>query len=218
MVPVSQQTHALAAIILPDMIVVCRHVLVHIFVIVVYLLFIGKTAVDPMVCSGNGQCLTSDTCVCYSGYNGTDCGNFVTGLLYASGDDMFDTLADNNVGLDFYNVQNHPAGYALSQFIPVISSQFTGMKIRSVSANAFYSLILTNNGVLYSIGYNGQGQLGTGDYNNRYTPYAISFTGNPTIAGMSAGYQHALAVDSTGKAWSWGYNGYGTILNNIVLY
>lgn len=74
-------------------------------------------------------------------------------------------------------------------------------------------MILTQNGTLRTWGYNGYGQLGTGNmasYNSPQTP-----VGNPQnvvkIKGHDATYAFAAFLNEDGQIWSTGYNGYGQL-------
>lgn len=41
---------------------------------------------------------------------------------------------------------------------------------------------------------------------------------NVVIAAISAGYDHALALDTTGHVWAWGNNGFGQLGNDAATY
>ncbi|HWJ24275.1 MAG TPA: hypothetical protein VNS52_18095 [Gemmatimonadaceae bacterium] len=58
-------------------------------------------------------------------------------------------------------------------------------------------------------GYNGDGQLGDGTYNQATTPVTVS--GGLTFVHVTTGYYHTCALTSAGKAYCWGYNGYSQL-------
>jgi alpha-tubulin suppressor-like RCC1 family protein len=75
-------------------------------------------------------------------------------------------------------------------------------------------------GTLWSWGYNGFGQLGLSDYNNRTIPIQVTTEtdlpdGQAGWSIITAGGNHSLALKSTpaggGTLWSWGYNGDGQL-------
>jgi alpha-tubulin suppressor-like RCC1 family protein len=165
----------------------------------------GLNATDPLVCSGNGSCMAMDTCICYSGYSGPQCTVYNTGYLYASGNDHYNQLANNN-----WNNQ-------IAEYIPVVANQLAGIPIRSIATGNGFSLILAANGTLYGVGLNSNGQLGDGTVNTAYAPVRSAGTlTSRAITGMCVGTAHSLAVDSLGKVWAWGDNSAGQIGNGVV--
>lgn len=74
-------------------------------------------------------------------------------------------------------------------------------------------MTLKSNGEIWSYGYNGYGQLGTGDTTYKVLP---TYTGINNITQISLGGTHTLALDTEGHVWSWGYNGYGELGNGTT--
>ncbi|RBP98739.1 RCC1 domain-containing protein, partial [Bifidobacterium xylocopae] len=86
----------------------------------------------------------------------------------------------------------------------------------AVSAGWQHSLAIDNHGYAYSWGRNDVGQLGNGssDTNPHPTPTRVTDpAANTTWTSIDAGYQHSLAIDNHGHAYSWGLNGYGQLGN-----
>ncbi len=78
-----------------------------------------------------------------------------------------------------------------------------------VKCGAEFSLILAENGSLWSCGNNGNGQLGLGNTTTFSTPQIIGLdTGWEKIA---TGGFHSLAIKNDGTLWSWGLNGSGQL-------
>jgi alpha-tubulin suppressor-like RCC1 family protein len=76
-----------------------------------------------------------------------------------------------------------------------------------VSAGASHTLAIKNDGTLWSWGYGGAGQLGTGGYSTLYSPTRI---GTETNWSSVRGMEHdSLAIKNDGTLWGWGtgYNG-----------
>jgi alpha-tubulin suppressor-like RCC1 family protein len=158
----------------------------------------GLNASDPDVCSGHGQCLTVDTCVCYDSYKGAECDTLTYGFLYGGGDNTYGQLGDSNSGMN--------------QLIPIVSTGLKGQNLTSISAGGYFSLALTTNGTLYSFGYGAQGQLASGSTASSSVPIKIGgLLNGVTVAGVCAGFQHSLAVDTNGTVYSWGANNYGQL-------
>lgn len=84
------------------------------------------------------------------------------------------------------------------------------------------SQIATSNGAWYAVKANGtvwawgagrHGQLGDGRLTNTLTPAEVTFPAGVKIAFMAdvSPYDTALAVDTTGQAWGWGYDTNGQL-------
>lgn len=88
--------------------------------------------------------------------------------------------------------------------------------IVAISAGYNFGLALSASGQLYAWGNNSWGQLGQGTSNGFIAaavavkaPGGAAPLGNIVMA--AAGGNHALALDSTGKVWSWGYSQNGEL-------
>ena len=82
------------------------------------------------------------------------------------------------------------------------------------SVYSVHSVGIKNN-LVYTWGYNSQGQLGNATYTNSSVP--LGLTGLAGIVGISAGGSHTLAVDATGKVLAWGYNSNGQLGNATLV-
>ena len=62
-------------------------------------------------------------------------------------------------------------------------------------------------------GNNGYGQLGNGTTTATYRPVKVfkNSTSLSNIMAVSAGGNHSLALDLTGKVWAWGWNNWGQV-------
>jgi hypothetical protein len=83
------------------------------------------------------------------------------------------------------------------------------------STNVFQTAAIQTNGTLWAWGYNGNGQLGNGSYNNAYSsPIQI---GALTIwQQVSTGVTHTAAIQTNGTLWTWGLNGQGQLGNGTT--
>lgn len=81
------------------------------------------------------------------------------------------------------------------------------------------SMIIQNNGKLQAWGWNNAGQMGNGTTTNIPIPTSISSYGSlagKTITAVACGYNHTIALDSTGALHSWGDNGSGRLGNGTT--
>jgi alpha-tubulin suppressor-like RCC1 family protein len=88
--------------------------------------------------------------------------------------------------------------------------------VAQVAAGAFFSLALTSTGQLYAFGDNSSGQLGNstnnGNNNANPTPAQVNLPGaNGPVTEIAAGYEHSLALTSTGQLYSFGDNRHGEL-------
>ncbi|AKT40998.1 MopE-related protein [Chondromyces crocatus] len=84
--------------------------------------------------------------------------------------------------------------------------------IAAIAAGGFHSLALDTAGHLWSWGLNTFGQLGAGTAGSTpsRTPGRIQpQSGDPTFIAIAAGHQFSMALDATGRVWTWGSNVYG---------
>lgn len=68
-------------------------------------------------------------------------------------------------------------------------------------------------------GYNGDGQLGTGDFLNKLVPTAVTMPALVTAfdsASLSAGAQHACAMTPAGAGYCWGSNAFGQLGKGVA--
>jgi len=100
------------------------------------------------------------------------------------------------LGIDGVAVQRTPA------LVPIAD-------VVSVAAGENASYALRTDGTLWAWGYNGLGQLGTGDTISSATPVFV--TGG--VIAVAAGQQHAVILKWDGTVWVWGSNGSGQLGN-----
>lgn len=79
-------------------------------------------------------------------------------------------------------------------------------KVGSLSSGNDFLMILSERGILYSLGSNAYGQLGLGDYASRAapTPLAVFGSQNEKVLEVSCGFSHVLCRTSFGRGYSWG--------------
>ncbi|WP_022882881.1 RCC1 domain-containing protein [Gryllotalpicola ginsengisoli] len=90
--------------------------------------------------------------------------------------------------------------------VPLPDIEFT-----KLAAGYNHALALAANGSVYAWGYNGYGQLGTGDTTNRTTPVKLTALSGKTITDIAAGAYQSYFLDSTGAVWAVGDGYYGAL-------
>lgn len=74
-----------------------------------------------------------------------------------------------------------------------------------ISAGTYYYLALDKNGKAWGWGYNGLGDLGTGDTVCYCTPVAVVGSNKTFCKIFARGADTGLAIDYKGSVWGWGY-------------
>ncbi|GFO61586.1 hypothetical protein GMST_39110 [Geomonas silvestris] len=98
---------------------------------------------------------------------------------------------------------------------PVKVHGFGGGTVSAVAAGAFHSLALVN-GNVYTWGYNGNGQLGNGNYSDTSIPSPVIVAGSTSIpinniVQVVAGGTFSAALTADGKVYTWGNNDKGQL-------
>ncbi len=94
-------------------------------------------------------------------------------------------------------------------------SYYDNKKVISADAGKEHSIFVTEDGSVYAMGDNSEGQLGTGNNITSYTPIKVENLKN--IVQVSAADNYSLALDKEGRVWGWGYVGNGSLGNNFPL-
>ena len=93
-----------------------------------------------------------------------------------------------------------------------------GKTLTQLSVGQAFACALDTAGVAYCWGYGQEGELGNNTVlANSSVPVLVNTAGvlaGKTLTQISAGYEHACALDSAGAAYCWGYNGNGGLGNN----
>lgn len=142
------------------------------------------------------------------------------GQVYTWGSNRFGQLGNglDGAGSNLVNNSTRPVEVMSS------SSVMAGKRIKEVSAGGYHVLALSEDGKVYSWGYNYYGQLGDSSTINRKTPVEVNFSGvlgtGQYIESIAASYSSSAAVSNTGMVYTWGENskgqlGTGTITNSV---
>ncbi|XP_043798332.1 RCC1 and BTB domain-containing protein 1-like isoform X1 [Apis laboriosa] len=107
----------------------------------------------------------------------------------------------------------------LVQDIPrKLNFTLTGKKVICISCGDSFSVVVTNNGEVYSWGRNDVGQLGIENNNNdQFHPCRITSLAKIVIEKVVCGSIHTLALSDEGVLYVWGANNYGQLGLTTVL-
>ncbi|KAL9655954.1 hypothetical protein ABK040_007575 [Willaertia magna] len=98
------------------------------------------------------------------------------------------------------------------QQLPATNSGATPEKAYCIFSSCF---VIYNNGKVYSFGYNGEGQLGNGDFISKSLPVQLNtneLKEDEKIIQI-VGYTHILAVTDKGNVFAWGHGQGGSLGN-----
>jgi alpha-tubulin suppressor-like RCC1 family protein len=110
-------------------------------------------------------------------------------------------------------------GTTTNSSTPVSVSLPSGTTVTAIAAGFSHSLALTSAGQVLAWGDNTYGQLGNGTTASSSTPVQVSLPSGTNATAIASGLYQSMALTSTGKVLTWGYNlngqlGNGTILNS----
>ena len=115
-------------------------------------------------------------------------------------------------------------GSTVQSNVPVavdMTGVLAGKTIDAVSTGQAHCLALASDGTVYAWGDNTRGELGNNSTTSSSVPVAVDMTGvlaGKTIIAIAAGDFVSMALDSTGKVYTWGYNGFGMLGNGSAAF
>ncbi len=127
-------------------------------------------------------------------------------------------LADDGTVFSFGSNQSGVTGLGFASFdatpiaTPIDSTNLSGKRITQIAVGDSHSLMLADDGTVFSFGYNFRGATGlnTTDLNTPVaTPIDTTNLAGKTITQVAAGSFHSLLLADDGTVFSFGYNDYG---------
>ena len=85
------------------------------------------------------------------------------------------------------------------------------VEVVQVSAGGHHSMVLTAAGKVYAFGYGSHGQLGLRTTKNYCSPQLVKDLSSKPIVTVSAGWNHSLALASSGDLYACGYGNHGQL-------
>jgi alpha-tubulin suppressor-like RCC1 family protein len=94
-----------------------------------------------------------------------------------------------------------------------MSGALAGKTVTALASGISHTIALTQDGLVFTWGANGSGQLGNGTTVDSSVPVAVTFVppADPTIVAVAAGGSHCLALADDGVLYAWGDNGSGQL-------
>ena len=89
---------------------------------------------------------------------------------------------------------------------------------RIIGAGVSHNVVIRRDGTVWAWGANGNGELGNGQWTDTNTPVQVTGLSNIVALAAPADGYFTLALDSSGKVWSWGANGSGQLGRDDGLY
>ena len=106
---------------------------------------------------------------------------------------------------------NTTTGRQNVQRIPRRVRALAGVHAHSASAGTSHSLVVADEGTLYSFGEGNHGRLGHGLNTDEHYPRAIDALQHLRITSAAAGCDHSLALAADGTVFAWGSNEFGQL-------
>jgi alpha-tubulin suppressor-like RCC1 family protein len=152
---------------------------------------------------GNGTTTSSDVPVPVTGLTG------VTAV--SAGEEFSVALLSNGTVMTWgYNGDGQLGnGTYTNSDVPVPVSGLTG--VTAVSAGGQHALALMSNGTASAWGENGSGQLGDGSETSGSSNVPVAVVDLTGAVAVAAGYQHSMALLSSGAIMVWGDNGFNQL-------
>ena len=100
-----------------------------------------------------------------------------------------------------------------------VQGRLADERVRQASAGSVHSVVVTEAGELYAMGYNGEGRLGLGSSasvdggapfcTRKSEPTLVETLAGTPVVDVAAGLDHTLARTADGRIFSWGGNDHG---------
>jgi RCC1 and BTB domain-containing protein len=100
-----------------------------------------------------------------------------------------------------------------NQLTPLRMNGFVLEKVVAISCSSIHSLALTESGHVFSWGYNENGNLGIGNFDNKNSPQRVVLNDAIIIRKIVCGLGHNLMLSTDGDIYSFGLNNFGQLAN-----
>ena len=90
--------------------------------------------------------------------------------------------------------------------IPILVAALNDLKVKVVSCGNNHTVIITEDGNLYSFGKNEFGQLGLGNIGDKNEPKLVTIPGGLKVKAASCGYHHTVIITEDNNFYTFGRN------------
>ena len=130
------------------------------------------------------------------------------GEVWTAGCNQYGALGiDENAGKYWYGTQ--------IETLRKVTVGDGSVKIRAVAAGQYHTILIDENGGVWTAGYNSDGQLGRSENVNSGTPNTVfkkaEGLDNVKIVGASGGTAHTVLLDESGNVWTAGNDLHGQL-------
>jgi len=116
-----------------------------------------------------------------------------------------------NLYIDFNYIYIYTNKMAATVTPNVLTHYDVNIATKRYSCGDSHTVLVSEDGRVWSFGNNNRGQLGLGDTNHRNTPQEITVPASVRIVGVDCGENHTVLVGEDGRVWSFGKNEYGQL-------
>ena len=117
-------------------------------------------------------------------------------------------------GFDLYGQLGDGTNNSTPPYHTNIAEQVVASGVKAIGAGHYHSLFVKNDGSLWVMGYNNNGQLGDGSTTNSDHPKQILPSGVKAVTG---GTDFSLFVKTNGSLWAMGNNNYGQLGDGVAI-
>jgi len=103
-------------------------------------------------------------------------------------------------------------GDSVNERVPRLVEALVGVNVVGTAAGQYHTAVWTDEGKAYSFGYGACGRLGHGGREDERVPRLIEgVLVGKRVVGVAAVYHHTVVWTDEGKAYSFGFGGYGML-------
>ncbi|XP_032831091.1 RCC1 and BTB domain-containing protein 1 isoform X1 [Petromyzon marinus] len=142
------------------------------------------------------------------------CGKKILSVSYGSGPHVLLVTSDGEVYTWGHNGYSQLGNGCTNQgAVPSpVSTNLAGKRVTQVACGSHHSMVLTDDGEVFTWGYNNCGQVGSGTTANQATPRRVTVCiQNKFVVNIACGQTSSMIVLDKGQVYSWGYNGNGQL-------
>lgn len=102
-------------------------------------------------------------------------------------------------------------GHGGDCFSPQPVAALSGVAVRQVACGDAHTLVVTDDGGLFTFGRNQNGQLGIGTTEDALAPRKVEALAHLTVSSVAAGAEHSVVATADGRVYAFGWGRYGCL-------